>query len=364
MPSSEDLGRQTPADPRPPTAAAPDPAPRYSRVRGVPRIVWPLLALALLLLYNAAFSPGFFRLVMRDGHLYGSLIDILDNAAPVMLVALGMTLVIATGGVDLSVGAVMAISGAIAALLVTRTQIPFPVILLIALAAGLLAGTWNGTLVSLFGIQPIVATLILMVAGRGIAMLLTDSQTVPFQHSGFAFIGGGHFLALPFTLTLVAAALLITTILTRLTALGLFIECTGNNLRAARNAGVNTRGVVFFAYAFTGLLSALAGLIPAADIKAADPANHGLYLELDAILAVVIGGTALTGGRFLLLGSVIGALIIQTLTTTILSTRVPILNRSVPPEFNQLIKALVVLGVCILQSDVFRSRVLRRGART
>src|SRR5688572_27153900 len=220
MASTEDLGRQTPTaspdGPRHPEPRAH--APRYSRVRGIPRIVWPLVALVALLIYNAAFSPGFFRVVMRDGHLYGSLIDILDNATPVMLVALGMTLVIATGGVDLSVGAVMAVSGAIAALLVTRSGLPFPAVLAIAIASGLVAGAWNGALVSVFGIQPIVATLILMVAGRGIALLMTDSQTVPFQHAGLAYIGSGHFLTLPFTLTLVGIALASSAVLTRLTA--------------------------------------------------------------------------------------------------------------------------------------------------
>lgn len=346
MPST-DLGRQTPATPLPPPL---DSSQRYSRVRGIPRIVWPLLALALLLLYNAVFGQGFFHIEFKDGHLYGSLIDILDNAAPVMLVALGMTLVIATGGVDLSVGAVMAGSGAIAALLVTQSTLPLPAVLALALSAGLAAGIWNGTLVSIFSVQPIVATLILMVAGRGLALLMTNSQKIPFEHAGLAYIGSGHFLALPFSITLVAAVLALTAILTRLSAMGLFIEAAGNNLRAARNAGVNTRAVIFFAYAFAGFVSAIAGLVRAADVKLADPANHGLYLELDAILAVVIGGTSLTGGRFSLLGSIVGALIIQTLTTTILT-------RGVPTEYNQVITALVVLGVCLLQSETFRSRL-------
>jgi simple sugar transport system permease protein len=351
MSSSEDLGRQTPVAQRP--AAGVDDAGRYSGVRGVPRIVWPLLALALLLLYNAVFTRGFFSISLKEGHLYGSLIDILDNAAPVMLVALGMTLVIATGGVDLSVGAVMAVSGAVAALLVTRTGLPFAAVVAVALSAGLMAGAWNGLLVSLFNIQPIVATLILMVAGRGVAMLLTDSQKIPFRHAAFSYIGSGHFLTVPFAITLVALILAATAALTRLTAAGLFIEATGNNLRAARNAGVNTRAVIFAAYTFTGLVSALAGLIPAADINTADPAKAGLYLELDAILAVVIGGTSLTGGRFSLLGAVIGALIIQTLTTTILT-------RAIDPAYDQVLKALVVLAVCLLQSETFRARLVRR----
>ena len=333
-------------------AAAPQSPPRYFTRKSIPRLVWPLLALAVLLLYNFFFSPGFFRFQFRDNHIYGTLIDILDRAAPVMLVALGMTLVIATGGVDLSVGAVMAITGAIAAILINRETASLPLVLLAALAIAMLAGIWNGLLVAVFRIQPIVATLILMVAGRGIAQSLTGGHIITFTHPGLAFLGGGYLVSLPFALTLVTATALIVAALTRLTALGLFVEATGNNPRAADYSGVRVRAIQFFAYTLTGLSAGFAGLIATADIKAADANNVGLYLELDAILAVVIGGTALTGGRFSLLGSLIGALIIQTLTTTILMSDIKV-------EYTQIVKAAVVLVVCLLQSDVIRSQFAR-----
>jgi len=226
----------------------------------------------------------------------------------------------------------------------------------LVLAAGVAAGLWNGLLVAFLEVQPIVATLILMVAGRGIAQLLTDGQIITFENSAFAFIGGGTFAGLPFTVTIVLIVLLAGAWLTRKTALGLFIESVGDNEMASRYSGVNTGWVKLFVYAFTGLCASVAGLIVASDIKAADANNAGQWLELDAILAVVIGGTTLTGGRFYLFSSMIGALLIQTLTTTILT-------RGIPVEFTLVVKAVVIVAVCLLQSETFRQSLLRRQAR-
>ena len=315
------------------------------------RLRWPLAALGLVLLFNLTFTTGFFQLEIKDGRLYGSLVDILNRAAPVMLLALGMTLVIATGGVDLSVGAIMAIAGAIAALAVKAGQ-PLPVVILGALGAALAAGLWNGALVSFLQVPPIVATLILMVSGRGVAQLLTDGQIITFENRWFEFIGRGTFLGLPFTITLVAVMFAILLWLTHKTAAGLFIESTGDNETASRYAGVNTRAVKLLVYGVCGLCAGIAGLIVTADIKAADVNNAGLYLELDAILAVVIGGTALTGGRISLAGSLVGAILIQTLTTTILT-------RGIPPTFTLVVKSAVIIAVCLLQAPKFRKLVLR-----
>lgn len=320
------------------------------------RLVWPALALLLLLAFNLVLSPEFFHIDIKNGHLYGSLIDVLNRAAPVLLASLGMTLVIATAGVDLSVGAVMAIAGSVAALLITEAGAGVALVVGATLGVCLLAGAWNGFLVSVFGVQPIVATLVLMVAGRGIAQLLTAGQIITFEHAAFSFIGSGHLFGLPFTVTIVVSMFVLTGLLVRLTAIGLFIESVGNNETASRFAGVNVRLVKVMVYAFCGLCAGVAGVIVAADIKAADANNAGLYLELDAILATVIGGTALTGGRFSLLGTVLGALIIQTLTTTILT-------RGVPVEFTLVVKALVVLAVCLLQSEALRAMLLRRRVR-
>jgi ribose/xylose/arabinose/galactoside ABC-type transport system permease subunit len=313
------------------------------------RLFWPLLALACLLAFDFLFIPDFFHVEVKEGRLFGSVIDILDRAAPVLLLSIGMTLVIATGGVDLSVGSIMAISAAVAAQAVVNGA-PAPAAFGAALGVALLAGLWNGALVALLGIQPIVATLILMVAGRGIAHLITDSQIIPFRSAAYSFLGSGFLFGLPFSLTLVACVLLATAVLVRKTALGLFIEAVGGNATASRYAGVNATAVIWLVYVFSGLCAGIAGLISAGDINAADPNNNGRYLELDAILAVVIGGTALTGGRFSLPGSVIGALVIQTLTTTILTF-------GVPTDRTLVVKALVVIVVCLLQSEGLREKV-------
>lgn len=321
-------------------------------------LLWPVLALVTLLLYDLFFLEGFFRFeILEDAnghkHLYGTLVDILNQGSKVMLLAIGMTLVIATGGVDLSVGSLMAVAGAVAALLVTQTQTPFALILVAALALAVVAGFLNGVLVGWIGVQPIVATLILMVTGRGVAMLLTDGQKVRFQdYPALVFVGNGHLLGLPFTVTIVALVLAGTALLTRRTAIGLFIEAVGDNETASRFSGVNSRMVKTSVYAFSGFCAGVAGLIAASNIKEADPANVGMMMELDAIFAVVVGGTALTGGRFSLAGSLVGAVFIQTLTTTMY-------YYGVPPAIAPVPKAVVIVFVCLLQSERFRRQVTR-----
>lgn len=313
-------------------------------------LVWPVAGLALLLLFNLIFTEGFFRVEVRDGRLYGVLIDILNHGSKVMLLALGMALVIATGGVDLSVGAVMAIAGAVAAQLINKAGVPFPMVIVAAVALAVAAGCWNGLLVGVFRVQPIVATLILMVAGRGIAQLITDGQIITFTDERLTYIGNGSFLGLPFPVWLSMAMLALTVALTRKTAIGLFIESVGDNQTASTYAGVHAGTVKFLVYVFSGLCAGLAGLVAASNIKCADANHAGLFLELDAILAVVVGGTALTGGRFYLAGAIVGALFIQTLTTTMYM-------RNVSADIAPVPKALAILAVCLLQSPVLRAKL-------
>lgn len=314
---------------------------RFSWPKGMPQII----ALLLVLAVDSLVAPHFFQVLLQDGRLFGSPIDILNRAAPVALLAIGMTLVIATGGIDLSVGAVMAIAGATAASMTVAGH-SLPVVLLAALGAGALAGLWNGILVAVLKIQPFVATLILMVAGRGVAQLITSGQIVTFDSPALSWLGSGSLLLLPTPVIIAVATLLLFWLFTRKTALGMFIEAVGINIRAAKNAGVNTRIVVMLAYVLSGICAAIAGIIVAADIRGADANNAGLWLELDAILAVVIGGGSLMGGRFNLLLSVVGAFIIQGMNTGILLS-------GFPPELNQVVKAVVVLCVLIVQSPRF-----------
>ncbi|GGB88071.1 ABC transporter permease [Pseudoduganella buxea] len=349
-----------PADPPRASSEPANAAPRagFGSLLGHP-LAKPLLALATLLLLDLIFIPGFFTLELRDGHLYGPLVDIVNRAAPLMLAALGMTLVIATRGIDISVGAVVALSGTMAAMLIGGTMVvnngvpeyvantPMALALAAALGAAVLCGAWNGVLVAGLKLQPIVATLILMVAGRGLAQLLTDGQIVTVYYQPFFFLGSGYLLGLPFALWIVAAVLLVVGLLLKKTALGLFIQAVGINPVAARLAGVRTATLIFFVYVFCSACAGLAGLMIASNIKSADANNAGLLLELDAILAVTLGGTSLAGGKFSLAGSMIGALIIQTLTYTIYSL-------GVPPEVNMVVKSIVVFAVCLSQSSSFK----------
>jgi ribose/xylose/arabinose/galactoside ABC-type transport system permease subunit len=313
--------------------------------------IWPAMGLILLLLFNLVVNPTFFSLSFQDGRMFGSLIDILHRGSIIAMLALGMTLVVASGGVDLSVGSVMAIAGAVVAVLLNQYQFSFWLAFPIALFLCSAVGLFNGLLVSFARVQPIVATLVLMVAGRGIAMLATDGQIVTLNNSTFIFLGNGAFLGVPFTVTLLLTMVVSILVVMRRTGLGLFLEALGDNEKAATYCGVNTRWVKASMYAVSGFCAGLAGLVSTANIKAADSSRIGELIELDAIFAVVVGGTALTGGRFTLIGSVIGALIIQSLTTTMY-------NFGVPSNIAPVPKAVIVLAICLLQSDLFRTAVL------
>ena len=321
-------------------------------------LFWPLTVLGVLLLFNLLYSPDFFSIKMRDGHLYGSLIDILNFGSPLILVAIGMTLVIATKGIDLSVGSVVAIAGAISCLLISKGSAQDSISLVfiavgVSLALSIVLGIWNGFLVAGVGIQPIIATLILMVAGRGLAQLITGGQIITVSSASYKYIGAGSLATLPFSIFIVAIVVIIAALLTRKTALGLFIESVGCKPTASHLAGIRSKTVLLAVYMFCGLCAGIAGLILSSNVSSADGNNAGLWYELDAILAVVIGGTSLNGGRFYLMGTLIGALIIQTLTTTIYMI-------GVPPEITLVVKAFVVLAVCLIQSEQFRKTLMQR----
>ncbi|UOQ50119.1 ABC transporter permease [Gracilibacillus caseinilyticus] len=322
------------------------------------RLLWPIVILILILLINLFFDSNFFSVEVRNGHLTGSLIDILNRGAPLILISIGMTLVIATKGIDLSVGSVIAMAGAIGSMSIAGSEgaglAPIFIAIGLTLLICTLVGGWNGLLVSRIGVQPIVATLILMVAGRGIAQLITGGQITTVYYEPYSFIGGGYLFTLPFSVFIVAAVLILAVVLTRKTALGLFIESVGSNPNASRLAGINSKNIMLMVYMFSGFCAGVGGLILSSNVMSADGNNAGLWFELDAILAVVIGGTSLMGGRFYLIGTVIGALIIQSLTTTIYSI-------GVPAETNLVVKAVVVLIVCLLQSPEFRKRVFGIG---
>lgn len=314
------------------------------------KLVWPLLALVLLLVIGAINVDGFLWVGVREGRLLGYPVAIALNSTQVMLLALGMCLVIATGGIDLSVGAVMAITAATAAEAINSGMSPW-IVVPMSIGVATLAGLWNGVLVAYLGIAPIVATLVLMVAGRGVAQLITQGQITNFNHPAMVFIGQGMVFGIPFALLLAGGLFIVTLVLVRMTALGLMIETIGENPTTARYVGVPVSTVKLLTYAFAGVCAGLAGLVSAALIRSADANNAGLFMELDAIFAVVVGGTALTGGRFYLTGAIVGALLLQTLTTVILAL-------DVEPQLIPLPKAIVIIGVILLQSPAFRRKII------
>jgi simple sugar transport system permease protein len=325
------------------------------------QLLWPAVTLIALIAINAMVNPAFLAITLRDGHLYGSLIDILNRAAPLALVATGMTLVIAARGLDISVGAVMAIAAAVAAILIggalnldagaeAVSRYPMWLAILAALGIATACGLWNGALVVGVGMQPIIATLILMVAGRGVAQLITGGQILTIYYPPYAYLGNGYLLGIPFAAVLAVLVIVGLHAVLTLTPLGLFIRAIGINPVASRIAGVRARPITLALYAFCGLTAGLAGLIVSSNVKSADANNAGNLFELDAILAVTLGGTALTGGKFSLAGTALGALIIQTLTTTINSL-------GAPPELNLVFKAALVFVVMLLQSPEFRASV-------
>ncbi|MBB5874012.1 simple sugar transport system permease protein [Allocatelliglobosispora scoriae] len=321
------------------------------------RLFWPAAVLVALLAANVAYRPSFLSIELRDDHLYGSVIDIVRLSAPLILVALGMTLVIATGGIDLSVGSVVAISGAVACLWISELDDQNSVggvlvALGLALALALVLGAWNGFLVAGLGIQPIIATLILMVAGRGLSQLITQGQIITINSAPYKLIGAGYWLTLPFSILIVAVVAALAVLITRRTALGLIVEAVGGNAEASRLAGIRSRRFTFMVYVVCGLCAGIAGFMMTSNVSSADGNNAGLWVELDAILAVVIGGTSLSGGRFSIGGTILGALVIQTLTTTVYAM-------NITPQTSLLFKAIVVIAVCLIQAPAFRAAVTR-----
>lgn len=310
----------------------------------------PIVALAVLLIFNAVFVDGFLHIQLtEDGRLYGRLIDILNRSSSLVILSLGMTFVIATSGIDISVGAVVAISAAVVCTFIGGRgdgipEHPMVLAMLAAVGAGVVCGIWNGLLVAKFKIQAVVATLILMTAGRGIAQLMTEGQIITVYYKPFSYISGtipGNIL--PTTIFIAAAMVLLVVFLMKKTSIGLFVQSVGINPTASRFSGINVTLVIFLVYAFSGLCAGVSGLIESSLIRAADANNAGLNMEMDAILAVALGGTLLSGGKFYIGGSVIGAITIQTLTTTMYAL-------GVSADQLPVVKAIAVIVICLIQS--------------
>jgi simple sugar transport system permease protein len=316
-----------------------------------------------LIVINTIARPSFVSVTVKGDQLYGPLIDILRNSAPLMLVSLGMMIVISTRGIDLSVGAIMAVSGAVALTIIDGSPTPNDLgtvlgAIGIAVLIGMLLGAWNGFLVAVVGVQPIIATLVLMLAGRGVALLITGGFITTINSAPYKFMAQGYVIGLPFAFFVSVAAVALVALIERRTALGVLTEAVGINPEASRLAGVRSRGIIWGAYAASGVLAGFAGILYSSNTMAADSNAAGLYIELYAILAVVLGGTSLMGGKFTVAGTVIGVFTIETLRSTILFLGVP---SAVAPLF----LAVAVVIVVLIQSPRLRSLVTRtaQGAR-
>ena len=308
------------ANARPPTSGASARGRRARGLAGLARTHGTLLALVALLLFNAVWTPNFLALQT----LYVNL----SQVAPIAIVAIGMTLVIASGGIDLSVGSTMALAGALAPyVFLSDAAAAYPLAsialgIAVALAAGLACGAFNGWLVNAFRIQPIVATLVLFIAGRGLAQVLTNGQLQTFDAPLFEYIGTGRPFGIPFqALVALLLALGIGWLVHRST-FGRQLLALGGNEKAARLSGVAVAPVRLYAYALCGMLAAFAGLVVSAINSASDANQTGLLMELDAIAAAVVGGASLAGGRAPIIGALIGALIIQLVKYTLLANGV------------------------------------------
>lgn len=305
-------------------AVAPAPAPVRRRVTTTEFLArhGAVVALAALLLLALVATPNFLSLRTLTVNL--------TQVAGIVVVALGMTLVVATGGIDLSVGSLMAIAGALAPMLFLGQLVPLPapwVGVALALTVPVLAtgalGWINGWLVTRYRIQPIVATLVLLIAGRGIAQVITNGNLQAFRNPAFQVIGLGRLLGLPVQVWLMAALVLVFAWVVRRTLFGRQVLAVGGNERAARLAGVPVARVKRLVYVISGLCAGVAGLVVIAINSASDANLVGLGMELDAIAAVAVGGTALSGGRARIGGTLVGALVIQMVRYILLALGVP-----------------------------------------
>ena len=320
------------------------------------RLFLPVVCLIAVLLINVIKTPDFFNITIRNGVFYGYVIDVINRASELVILAVGMTLVTAaSGGQDISVGAVMAVAAAVCCQIlsggassVTAYQNSLILAVIAALLAAALCGAFNGFLVAKLNIQPMVATLILYTAGRGIAQLVTNGQITYIRVPSFQMAGGYIGKSpVPTPVLFAIVTVVIVALILKKTALGLYIESVGINGKAARLVGLNSTMIKFLTYVICGVLAGIAGLVASSRIYSADANNIGLNLEMDAILAVALGGNFLGGGKFSLSGSVIGAYTIQALTTTLYAM-------NVKADQLPVYKAIVVIIIVTLQSDVFK----------
>lgn len=334
----------------------------------------PILSIFVVLIINVVYdiSVGnapfaFFEINITEGVLFGRIIDILNRGSEAAILAIGMTLVVSSSaGTDISVGSVMSLSGSLCCMLLAgfgvthvrsadALQMPIWVGVIAGIGIAVVCGLFNGTLVAKLKIQPMVATLILFSAGRAIGLLLTNSKMVYIILDEFRVFGKN--LGLFPTPTVIAAiCVALMAIFLKVTSFGTYVQSVGINPKASRIAGINSSAIILLCYTICGFFAGIAGIIATSRIYSADSNNIGLNLEMDAILAVALGGNSLGGGRFNLAGSIIGAYTIQAITTTMFALGVA---KAEAPAY----KAIIVILIVVVQSPVVKAYFARRKAQ-
>ncbi|MEV4132270.1 ABC transporter permease [Dactylosporangium sp. NPDC049742] len=283
------------------------------------------VALAVLVLFNIVYTDNFLA--------WNNLRIQLVQVTPVVIVALGMALVIGTEGIDLSVGSVMALGAALIPLYLGYGMIPA---IVLALVGGVVVGLINGSLVAFVGLQPIVATLAMLVAGRGVALVVSNGKYKDIRDKDFLAIGTDAFLGVPYTVWIAAVLAVVVGFVVRRTVFGRRLLAIGDNRAAAQLAGVPVKRVLVGVYIIAAVLAAVAGVIQVSRIGSADASRIGLLIELSAITAVVVGGTPLTGGKVRVLGTVAGAFLMQLLTATMIAN-------NLKDSTAQMVQAVIIL---------------------
>ena len=283
------------------------------------------LAVVVLLLFNIAFTKNFLSAANFRTQLV--------QAAPVCIVALGMALVIGTEGIDLSVGSVMSIAAALIPLYLGAGPM---MAIIVAVIAGVVSGLFSGYLVAYLGIQPIIATLALLVGGRGLALVIAHGQLVQLHNQDFLELGTGDVLGVPVMVIVAGVLSVLAGLVVQRTTFGRHLVAVGGNRAASTLAGLPVKRVLVGVYVISGALAAVAGVLATSRLGASDPNDLGLLMELSAITAVVVGGTPLTGGRVRVLGTVFGALLMQLVHATLI-------KHNLPDSTAQMVQAAIIV---------------------
>ena len=329
----------------------------FLKKSGIAQLMIPLIALGVLIIFNLIRDPGFFSIsVSTTGVLKGNLVSVIDSASELAIIAMGMTLVTAAcGGQDISVGAVGAIAGSI---FVSTLQGMGPITIwtvllgiLFCIVVAILFCSFNGTLVAVFKIQPMIATLILFSCGRSIAYWISGSATPQLNSPVIEAIGMTiPGCPIPTSIFFVILMGILLGLVFKFTNLRLYTQSVGINQGAARLNGINPVLIKMLSFMILGMCVAVAGVIGVCRIGQIAHQTLLVEIEMDAILAVAIGGNSLGGGRFRIAGSILGAYIIKMLTITLYAM-------SVPPVNVKAYKAIVIILIVIAGSPVIRTRI-------